>query len=188
MLDWKILAASFVALLVVSSVLLGGFGIGEFFSDLINKIGEWLGSSPFGGFFSTPTAKTKEIDIVLYPANLSLKPDSSINVSTDMITLTNFKGEISTDFENETLIFKESDSSLIVEIPLERITIPDLQIKKMSFENVRFDMKPNITGENGSIEIYDFLGKGIIAVGSVEFQGNVSKMTVKIGDMEWEVK
>lgn len=188
MLDWKILAASFVALLVVSSVLLGGFGIGEFFSDLMNKIGEWLGSSPFGGFFSTPTAGTKEIDIVLYPANLSLKPDSSINVSTDAVTLTNFKGEINADFEDEVLIFRESGSSLTVETPLKRITIPDLQIKRLSFENIRFAVKPNITGENGSIEIYDFLGRGTITVGTVEFQGNISRMTVKMGDMEWEVK
>jgi len=188
MLDWKILAASFVALLVVSSVLLGGFGIGEFFSDLINKIGEWLGSSPFGGFLSAPTTETKQIDIMLYPANLSLLPDSIVNISTDAVTLTNFKGEINMDFKDKTLIFKESGSSLTVEVPLEGITVSDLQIKKMSFENLIFDVKPDITGGNGSIEIHDFLGKGIITTRGVGFQGNVSKMTVRIGDLNWEVK
>lgn len=188
MLDWKILAASFVALLVVSSVLLGGLGIGDFFSDLINKVGEWLGSSPFGGFLSAPRAETKEINIVLYPPNISLAPDSTVNISTDAVTLTDFKGEINADFKDRTLVFRESGSSLVVETELKTLVIPNLRIKRMEFENLIFDIKPDITGGNGSIEIHDFLGKGTITARGVEFQGNVSGMTVSIGDMNWEVK
>jgi len=188
MLDWKIAAAAVVALLVVSTVLLGGFGIGEFFSDIINKIGEWLGSSPFGGFFATPTTPTKEINIVLYPANLSLKPESDINVSVNTVTLRDFRGEIDINFNADIITFKELGSALTIEVPLEKVTIPNLRIKNMKFENMKFDIKPSITSENGSMEIHGFLGNTTVNEDNIEFLGNISKMIVTIGNMSWEIK
>ena len=51
MFDWKILAASFAALLVVSSVLVGGFG----FTDILGTLSDWMGESPLSGLVTAPS-------------------------------------------------------------------------------------------------------------------------------------
>jgi len=180
MLDWKILAASFAALLFVSSMLIGGLGITDFFSTIVNKISEWFGSSPFGNVFSSPAKATNEnVDITLYTSVFTLKPDSNINISTDEITLTEFNGEVEADFQSNTLTFKHSNTPLTISTALQETHIINLKLDKLLVENIQLQIKSekwNITSSNASIEIYDFYGTASITNKSIILKGNVSRL------------
>ena len=186
MFGWKTVVAAAAALVVVSLMFFGG-GIGGV-SVIVSSVGNWFGSSPFGSLFVTPTKATKGIDFIIYSKSMILSPDLNINVTVNGMSLMNFKGEIIADSENKTITFRDLQSSLAVEVPIKRITINNLQIKRMSFREVRFDIKPNITGGNGSIDIYDFLGNCTIDTGNTEFQGNASRMTINTEGVNLEVK
>jgi hypothetical protein len=69
MLDWKVLASAFIALLIVSFILLGSFGSSGFFPNIISGIGDLFGSSPFGDIVPS-SATGKRVTITLYPSNL----------------------------------------------------------------------------------------------------------------------
>jgi len=176
MLDWKILAAAFAALLIASTVLVGssgGFGI----TDIFDRIVDWLKSSPFGGFFQAPIASVHEVDIILHPKTYALKTSSNINITTDSIELVDFNGNIEVDFQTETLVFKETNTPLNIKMPLKNITIHEIRIDKILLEDTDFLVSSNqldTSGENGTIEIYDFFGELGFNPDSVELHGNVS--------------
>ena len=185
MLDWRILAASFAALLVVSTVLIGNFGIRDFLSDIIGKISEWLGSSPFGGFFSQPPAKASEVIITLYPSNFTIKPDTYINITSDNTSLNNFKGELDINFKTGRIVLSETDSRLVINLPLSRTEITGLGFSDLKTGNLRFAVassESNMTTSNGSMEIYNFFGECLIEDG-IQLRGNVSK----IKGSNWEI-
>ena len=187
MLDWKIVVASFAALLFVSSLLLGGLGVGDTFSDILDNIGQWLDSSPFGGFFSVPSKQTSSIDVILYPSELTLNPDAEINLNLDQFELSNFKGGITADFVNNTLVFEEDSSSLKISMPLSNITIEELRINALLIDGMKFIIVPDVTAENCSMEMYDFYGTGLITGEHIELMGNASRVKAKIGNMNWEL-
>ncbi|MFQ5647750.1 MAG: hypothetical protein ACE5FW_00785 [Candidatus Aenigmatarchaeota archaeon] len=191
MIDWRILGASFVALLAVSSVFVGAsgaFGIGDFFSNLMAQIGSWLQGSPFGGFFAAPEARSSQIDILLFPENFTLKPDTPINVNLDGVYLTDFKGEVTTDFLNKTISFSEEGSPLQIAMPMKETVIEDFKLTSFSATGVRFQISPNITAENGTLDMGGFLGTCTITEEHIHFQGNISRVRAKIGDLLWEIK
>ncbi len=180
MLDWRILAASFAGLLFVSSMLIGGSGITDFFSNIINTIGEWFGSSPFGNVFSAPArASNENVDITLYSPVFTLKPDSDINISTDEITLIGFNGDVIANFQNNTLTFKQSNTPLTINTALQETHITNLRLDKLLIENMQLKLKSgkwNITSGNGSVEIYDFYGTALITTDNIILKGNVSRL------------
>jgi hypothetical protein len=176
MLDWKILGAAFVALLIASTVLVGGAG-GFGLTDIFDRIVEWLKSSPFGGFFQTPLAATHEVDIMLYPGTYTLKTGSSINLSVDSTSFMEFNGDIEADFESKSLTFKESGTQFSIRMPLQNLTIPKIKVSKIFLQSVNFLVSSdqlNTTGENATLEIADFSGELRLGPDSVMLQGNVS--------------
>ncbi|UCD07067.1 MAG: hypothetical protein JSW41_04515 [Candidatus Aenigmatarchaeota archaeon] len=176
MLDWKILVAAFAALLIASTVLVGGAG-GFGLTDIFNKIGEWLKSSPFGGFFQTPVASIHEVDVALKPKTYTLKTSSNINLSIDSINFVDFNGNIEADFQGKTLVFTEANTPLNIKMPLQNITIHDIRVDKIFLDETDFSVSSNqleTTGENGTIEIFDFYGEIRFSPDSVELHGNVS--------------
>ena len=191
MIDWKILGASFAALIVVSSVFVGSasaFSINDFFSNLIEQISNWLQGSPFGGFFAQPETKALRIDILLFPERLSLRPDNNLAVNLNGVYLTDFKGKITTDFLNKTITFSEENSPLKVTTPLKELTVEDFKLTAFSATGINFLISPNITAENGTLEIVNFLGKLHITKEHIQLSGNVSRVQAKIGDLLWEIK
>ena len=187
MLDWKIVGASFAALIVISTVMLGNFGIGDFFSDLFGKTGDLLGGSPFGGFFSNPTARNMEVDVTLFPDNFVLIPDSKINLTIDSINLEEFQGEIRVYFSTQTLVLKEANSPLIVNTPLQEIKIENIVLNKLLLENEAFEIKPNISTSNGTMDMTGFLGTAFIHEDNIELIGNVSSLRIEIAGLEFQL-
>ena len=157
-MDWKILAASFAALVIVSSILLGGFGLGNFFSDIISTIGEFLGSSPFSG--TQPSSSDLAVSIVLYPSEFSLKTEHGINLSigpeTGSVNLEMFDGEISVDYQNDIISFRPENTELSIDLPLQDIMIENLRLSKISVEEMSFVIDSESSGKTtgeGSMEI-----------------------------------
>ncbi len=62
-------------------------------------------------------------------------------------------------------------------MPLQNITIYDIRVDKIFLDETDFSVSSNqleTTGENGTIEIFDFSGKIKFSPDSVELHGNVS--------------
>lgn len=177
LLDWKIIAAIFAVLIVISSSLVTDVGKG-FFSNLTTWVEEGLKSSPIGGLFSMPTRSMEEINLFLYPESITLKPEQAVNISSATTKILNFNGKIVVDFQNQSLGFQEL-SGLIMEQKLEKTIIDSIKITNIKFESMKMNVKSgkwNIITDNGTIEISNFLGKAIIENESIEFKGNVSKI------------
>ncbi len=188
-MDWKILAASFAALVIVSSVLLGGFGLGDFFSDIINTIGEFLGSSPFGGLGTTESGLF--ISITLFPSKFSTEIADGINITTDTLNIQKFTGTLHVDYENSVIAFEPQDTEVSINIPLQDISLDGLKLSKISVEDIDFEIgneESGMTTGKGNIDIFDFSGEFMILIDRVEFNGNVSSISIKTGDSEWELK
>lgn len=188
MFDWKILAASAVALLFVSGLFLGNFGIQDFISGLLDKIREWTSSSPFAGFFSSTPKKPSKIDMTVYPEAIQLKPEGSVEVKSKEFSLENFQGLINLSFDHKQMILKEAETGLLLETELRSTEIHDLRLAHLEMKDLKLEIEPDIRTENGSIQMTDFHGKSYIDAESVRFLGNVTQLKTKIGDQSWELK
>ena len=187
MIDWRILAASVGALVVVSSIFIGGIG-GNFFPDILDNLSDWLGSSPFGGFFSSPNLKTYEVDITLYPDEISLEPDLKINLSSDDTKINDFKGVLKFNFNEQKIFLEETGTSLKFELPLKNIEIDNLKLNSFFIDNINLRIAPDIISENGSVQLQNFYGKLTVTSESMKFKGNVSKIIAKIGSNTWKLE
>ncbi len=166
MLDWKILAASFAALLVVSSILIGGLG----FTDIVDNIKEWLGGSPFGGIVDFPEAGSKEATVIIYATPFSFSPDDPINATIGGASIEGFSGIVSADFEELSLTF--STEGFRLSFPISNITL-DVSVGRLEITNSDFAVKDGeleTSAENGTLEISDF-------VGSMEFRDTRATLT-----------
>lgn len=171
MLDWRILAASFAALLIVSSVLIGGLG----FTDVIDKVRDWLGGSPFGGFVEFPEAGSKEATIIIYRTPFSFSPSAGINATIGDAVMTDFSGTVSADFTDLKLTFAEG--GFAVSFPISNITLEDVSISRISLDVSDFAVKNEdleTSAENGTLEISDFAGRIEFRDTRATLIGNVS--------------
>jgi hypothetical protein len=172
MLDWKILAASFAALLVVSSVLVGGFGFG----DILDKLREWLGDSPFGGFVTTPAREPKAVAIIIFPRNFEFSVDSTDFRAGDA-DFQGFTGTIQANLSSDTISFSPRDTKLVVTLPLSNVSIDDISIGSLSLSDTDFNVISHALdthGENATLEIHDFSGRVTISQELVRLDGNVT--------------
>ncbi len=197
MLDWRILGASFAALIVISAVFLGGpaggetstseGGIGGLLSGIIEKISSWFSGSPFGGFLEQPEARSSTVQVILYPDEFSLKPESSVDLSAGGTEVTGFSGTMGADFLNHTMTLSEEGSSLKVTLPMESIVLDGMRITSLSLAGMRFEIVPNMTTDNGTLEMGNFLGRMEFKPDRIEMFGNVSMLRARIGTMRWEL-
>jgi len=184
MLDWKVLASAIIALLVVSFILLEGFGATTFFSGTISSIGEWFGSSPFGSI--VPGSEGRRVTIRLYPENLTLEPEGEVEISTKTSTFTGFKGSINMNLEDRVMTLSEEGSTFRAMIPSSNVTISGFRLSRLSLEEAKFDIEPDITTENGTINIRDFVGTCVTKADALELEGNVSALAGKAsGSLLW---
>lgn len=198
MLDWRILGASFAALIVISAVFLGGpaqsgetstsgGGLGGILSGIMEKISSWFSGSPFGGFFEQPVARSSTVQIILYPDEFELKPESSVDISSGETRITGFSGTMAADFVNQTMTLSEEGSSLKVSLPMESIVLDDIRITSLSLTGMKFEIVPNMTTNNGTLEISNFLGRIEFTEDRIDMFGNVSRLRTRIGTMRWEL-
>lgn len=198
MLDWRILGASFAALIVISAIFLGGMGtsegtstseggIGDILSGIMEKISGWFSGSPFGGFFEQPVARSSTIQIVLYPDEFSLEPESAVDITSGKTMVTGFSGKMTADFVNQTMTLSEEGSSLKVTLPLETVVLEEIRITSLSLPGMKFEIVPNMTADNGTLELSNFLGRMEFNSDRIDMFGNVSKLRTQIGPMNWEL-
>ena len=180
MIDWKILAASFAALLVVSSLLVGDFGVRDFFSGIVEKISELFGSSPFGGMFSMPSAGHAEIDLDLYTGNLTLQPSLPVNITSAGILIEGFEGFITADINEGNALLEQKSVRTRITFRLDQpVVVQGLSIGKLVVSNTRYELSSNqseIDSENATIELYNFAGNGTIYKTHLNLRGNVSRV------------
>jgi len=179
MFDWKIIAAVFIALLVVSYVIIGVPGIRDFFGGIASGVGKALESSPFGGLFSSGGTKKTPVEVTLYPDTFSLKPELPVNIIMVDTELQDFRGEISVNLADDTISMKQEGSSLVITPRLNLVRIEGLKLSRLDLKEIRANVKSgdiDTNVENGTLEILDFLGEGKITGEYVMLSGNVTRI------------
>ena len=185
LLEWKILAAIFAVIIVISSALVGSSGIRDFFMNSTGNLGDWMSESPFGSFFSTPQKGTTSVMIKLFADNLTLDLEAPVNISAGRSSISNFKGLAIFDFRGNSSEFIPAGSDIRLSTELGSTTIRDVRMTKILLKDIGFIVtseKTNITGSGDDIEIYDFSGD-IHVTDHVLLVGNVSK----VNNGQWSI-
>ncbi|MBL7205962.1 MAG: hypothetical protein ISS36_00005 [Candidatus Aenigmarchaeota archaeon] len=181
MLDWKILAASFVALIFISSFLIGNLGIKDVVGKIIDKVEGMLTGSPLDGFLTTPSkqdAQTESLELTIYPDNFSLNPNSVTNIKIGEMNLNSFSGDISVDFKENEIVLTQKGTELLIKLPVQKTTIENLEITSISVDG-KIRMKTGkweFNSESGTVEIFGFSGRAEINSESIFFEGNASRV------------
>jgi len=189
-MDWKIMAASFAALVIVSSVLLGGFGLGDFFSDIINTIGNFLTASPFGGIAESSPASGIAVTLVFYPDEFVLSTEHGVNASINGISMEMFDGEIFVDYEDGSIVMNPKETGMSIKTELQEFLLEGIRLSELSVEDTGFEITENETGKTtgtGTIRIYGFEGNFTVRTEGIEFDGRVSSVSMTSGESHWEL-
>ena len=174
MFDWKILAASFAALLVVSSVLVGGFG----FQDILGKLNEWMGDSPLSGLVTSPTRGTKQVSVTFYPESFQLSVNNAAFSSGDS-EFRSFTGTLDANLTSDEIILTQ-DSGFSATLPLTSTSLSSASISSISLEKTSFSVTSQsleTSGQDVSLEIVGFSGDVTITSEHVQLNGNVTSLT-----------
>lgn len=188
MIDWKILAASFVALLVISSVFIGGFGIRDMLSDLLGKVTGYLGASPLDNVFpsSSPSEEGEQaVALLLYKPQLTLTPDAAVTITAGDTVLKGFTGTIDMDFENQTLTLTSND--LTITFPLREALVESLTLATLDLEDTKFEIPPDLTTDSGTIHLSSFSGRATITPEGLHLEGSLALLRVTIGENQFEL-
>lgn len=186
------MAASFAALAIVSSVMIGGFGIGGFFSDIINTIGEFLSSSPFGGLPALSSSSSLiAVKLVFYPNNFTLVTEHGIDININNMNLEAFNGEIHIDYQNNTISLRPQNTDMSINMQMQEILLEGITFGKLTIDEMPFEIEGSDTSKTtgtGMVEISDFSGTFTIKTDRIEFEGNVSLVSVTTGESHWELR
>jgi len=185
MLDWKILAASMIAItvaLVLVADVFSGFG---FLKDAADAVSDFFSSSPFG--FLAQKKASRHVVMTLFSENLTVQPDDFVGIDAGAINMSGFRGSIRMEFGRGIALLSESSSKLSIKVQIGDVSISGLRIDKFSATGARFRIEPNMTTSNGTISFEGFMGSGLISQQGIELSGNVTKLTAKIGELKWEM-
>ncbi len=174
MLDWKILGASFAALLVVSSVLVGGFG----FTDILDTLRDWMGDSPLEGFMTSPIRSSKEASVIIYPQTFELTVNEA-SFSAGDANFTGFSGQIMADLSSGKLELHQEDTDLAISLLLTTLTVDDVSMGKLSLDGIEFHVISNsldTSGQNATLEVSDFSGRVTVTNSTVQMDGKFSSI------------
>ena len=157
------------------------------FSGIVEKISELLGSSPFGGILSMPSAGHAEIVLDIYPENLTLRPSLPVNITSGGVGIEGFKGTVSASMSEGNALLEETSGGTRITFQLnEPVVVQGLSFGNLILSNTRFELSSNqsqIDSDNATIELYNFAGNGTIYKTHINLRGNVSRVT---GD-SWEI-
>ena len=142
----------------------------------------------FCGLAYVVTGAEPEKEKQTVPENITLKPEGEVEIITKTSTFTGFKGSININLEGRAITLSEDGSTFKAMIPSDNVTISGFRLARLSLEETKFDIEPDITTENGTINIRDFVGNCTAVADALELQGNVSALSAAMGDLEWEMK
>jgi len=183
-MDWKILGASMVAILLIGGLLATQEKSGFFYS-LFGGMRDLLNKSPFEGFFAAPSQGPKEVSLFISAPHLELHPKSPVNITSSTASVTGFSGWLNISFDDKQIGLESTQFA--AKLPLDEWHVAGLHLATASFSDVSFDIKSRM-GSEGSIDIKDFLGNATITPEGLLLEGNVSKLNVHMDDLEWELK
>ena len=96
------------------------------------------------------------------------------------------RAKLSDLYRQEEALLSESKTQLRITLPL-NLTLHNLVLSSLTVENTKFLIQPNMTADNGTIEISGFVGTGRLTSEGLELDGNVSRIRTTIGDLRWEL-
>ena len=179
MLEWKILAAAFSALLVVSMLLVGNTGVKDLFGGIVGKLTDWMGGSPID-FPDLPGGKSgvSQVQLTIYPSNFTLSP-GKLNLTFGESYFENYDGDIAIDFISQKITLKQKGGSFKISSPIQTITIQEVKIPKIDYQGkfLLQSSQSNIGNENGNLSIQGFSGTFSVQNTSIILSGNVTKIT-----------
>jgi hypothetical protein len=187
-LEWRILAAIFAVLVVLSSVLVTSTGIKDLFFNTTKGFGDSLKGSPldwFSSLFSTPQKGVNTVEIKVMTDNITLNIEKPANITYGKTNIANFKGVVTFDFMGKSSTFLPVGSDIRLETELAETRIKSVHMPVLIMNNIDFVVtseKTNITASNEKIEIYDFFGDLTVTY-AVLFSGNVTK----VKDEKWSI-
>ena len=167
--------------------MLGGFGVGDAFLDAGSVIGEWFGSSPFGGMLPHGD-NSKAVAVVLYPSNVTIDTEGDVIIETNTVNFTEFNGALHFDSEGNVLSLKPKAGGFSAVVPRRNVHINGLKLSKLSLNGIRFVIEPNMTTSNGTITLENFVGNATVDNGMLVLTGNVTRLNAIVGGIEWEMK
>lgn len=188
LLEWKILAAIFAVLIVLSSALVSNTGIKDFFMNTTTGFGDFTEGSPFdwvSSWFSTPEKGSNTVAIKLTVANITLPIEAPANITAGKSSLLNFKGTVDLNFIKNSSTFQQAGSDFRFEMEMSETRISGVSIQKIILRGIDFVVTSesiNITGTDEKIEIYDFSGD-IAITDHILLMGNASK----VNDDQWSI-
>ena len=178
-MSWKLLAGIFLILILLSSSLAGNLGgLKDKLFSLFGGFGEGVKGS-LGGIL--PEQTTKALDLEITANVLDIKSDTPVILESSSFKAEEFVGTIKLDFNNGKVVYTEDNSKFNLNTKLEG-EIKNLKFKKLVLKNLGLKVlngEWKDTAENGTIEIYDFYGRGLIRPNSFELIGNVSDIIRK---------
>ena len=175
----KAIAAVLLASLIVSLSIAPGVRAEGMLSNFFNAIKQWFESSPIGNIFNAPVKRAETIKLSFYPETFEFAAQEPINISSEGMEISNFKGAVAVDMPNKMLTLKEASTSLMVQKKIGEITLREIRIASLELSGMKLVLAYgnwNETTENGTIKIADFLGTGTIKDGMVEIEGNASRI------------
>jgi hypothetical protein len=179
MLEWKILAAAFSALLVISMLLVGNSGVKDLFGGIVGKITDWMGGTPID-LPDLPGGKSgaSQVQLTIYPRNFTLSP-GKLNLTLGESYFESFSGDVLIDFDSQKISLKEKGSSFQVSSPIQPLTIQETKLAKLSYQGkfLLQSSQSNIANENGNLDIQGFSGSFSVQNSSIVLSGNVTKIT-----------
>lgn len=194
MLDWRMVGASFAALVVVSSIFAGsasgaGSGVTDILSNIINQIQDWFKSSPLEGVLGGATPHTKQIHttVYIYPDSITIEPVQPLEFSFQDISFQNFEGEINANFADNELSFNVKDSDLQLNASTGSLVLEDLEIMSLQVTESKFSIEPNMTADNGTLNMKGFSGMAFLGTDHIKLEGNFTSLEAQIGELTWDL-
>ncbi len=183
MLDWKILAASFIALLIVSAVLASTVNQDNPLGDVGSKISDWLGTPPFSNPLEGGKPGATQI-LLKIRSPVTFEPDNAVNI-TGAVNVTMFEGGITFTPPQSVHL---AQKTLTIDLPWKSFAVDSVKIGTLQLENASFEVMGNVSTELGLLDIRNFFGTVSTSGNDIVLEGNISKMSVEIGGLTWEVK
>ncbi len=183
-LEWRILAAIFAILIVLSSALTLNTGLKDFILGLGGNLGDLFRGSPLlPGDVAAKSAIPVEIRIS--GDNISLSLDQPVNITYGGSTIEGFKGVAFFDLARRSAALAPAGTGMRISVGPGGMLIENARIQQIRFSGVDFSArseKTNVTEPNGDIEIDGFSGD-IRASDSLVFSGNVTR----VRDGNWAI-
>jgi hypothetical protein len=183
MVSWKIIGASFVAVLILSLLVVGSFGLRNLLLGVVGKAGQSLGDTPLSGLVTSKGEGPQRLEVILFPQNFSFTFTSPVSVSRKDLSLNDFIGEVSVDYHTNELLLKPAGSPLVINTTIKRTAIENITISSLEIDNTAFRIGLSVNTQNGTLEAADFRGSAVIDSDRIVLDGNASSVKVKIGDL-----